>query len=176
MRTAANVLVGALLIALMSSPCCAYDHYVGGRDGWVLHPRLSYSRWANINRFQVHDNLIFKYEKGNDSVLVVTEPSYSSCNVRNPIASYKDGSTTYRFNHSGPFFFISGAAGHCTQGQKLNVVVMAIRQPPPAPSPHSGGPPGSTSPPPSSSSTSLAASKFSLGVTALLMLGRALLQ
>ncbi|KAJ8476665.1 hypothetical protein OPV22_020392 [Ensete ventricosum] len=196
----AVVLVGVLM-ALLSS-CCAYDFYVGGRQGWVKHPCESYNSWAGRNRFQVHDTLIFKYKQGNDSVLVVTEADYNSCNVADPIGCYTDGNSVFQFNRSGPFYFISGAAGHCAQGQKLIVVVLATRTPIPSPpsapaeppywppptpslspypSPASapstpGNPPSTPLPPrPSSSASDLAVSKVSLGLILLMALGRALL-
>ncbi|WOL02064.1 hypothetical protein Cni_G10783 [Canna indica] len=140
-------------MALMSS-CWAYDFYVGGRDGWVQHPRDSYDSWAGRNRFQVKDRLVFKYKQGNDSVLVVSKTDYDSCNTTDPKESYTDGNSIFQFNRSGPIYFISGAAGHCTQGQKLVVVVMAIRNhtapPSPAPSPSAPAPESTTpSSPPS---------------------------
>ncbi|THU49982.1 hypothetical protein C4D60_Mb06t15290 [Musa balbisiana] len=107
----------------------------------------------------------------------------------------------FYFNRSGPFYFISGAAGHCAHGQKLIVVVLATRNPipspPPAPaerpywppptpslspypSPASapstlGHPPSTPLPPrPSSSASDLAVSKVSLGLSLLMALGRVL--
>ncbi|XP_074589818.1 mavicyanin-like [Curcuma longa] len=170
------VVVAAALVC--ASPCRGYVFYVGGRDGWVEHPRESYSSWAGRNRFQVNDTLVFRYQQGNDSVLVVTEAAFDSCNATDPGQNFTDGSTSFLLGRSGPFFFISGASGHCDQGQKLVVVVLAIRNhttgsppppafpsspPPLAPPPSSPG--GSTPPPPPSRPTSSAASsKFSVGL------------
>ncbi|RWW19971.1 hypothetical protein GW17_00015946 [Ensete ventricosum] len=71
--------------------------------------------------------VVFKYKPGKDSVLLVTEAAYKSCDVTNPIQSYTDGNSVFKFDRSGPFFFISGADDHCKRGQRLIVVVLAIR-------------------------------------------------
>ena len=59
-------------------------------------------------------------------MLQVTKENYESCNTSKPIKEYKDGNNTkVELDKSGPFYFISGAAGHCKKGQKLQVVVMS---------------------------------------------------
>ncbi|KAK1321542.1 hypothetical protein QJS10_CPA03g00805 [Acorus calamus] len=63
----------------------SYDFYVGGRDGWVQNPSENYNNWSSRNRFQIKDNLVFKYKNGEDSVLVVKKEDYESCNTNNPI-------------------------------------------------------------------------------------------
>ncbi|THU53566.1 hypothetical protein C4D60_Mb10t15780 [Musa balbisiana] len=176
MASTAIVLVGVVL-GLVSSGW-AYEFHVGGSHGWVEHHHEKYNSWAERNRFQVNDTLLFKYKPGKDSVLLVTETAYKSCDVTSPIQSYTDGNTIFKFNRSGPFYFISGAAGHCNRGQRLIVVVLAIRHhkshrlPPAAvaPTPSTPG-----SPPPSSSASGLAVSRVYLGVMVAMALGRALL-
>jgi hypothetical protein len=74
-----------------------------------------------------------KYEAGKDSVLQVTKEDYVSCNISNPIKHYNDGYTKVRFDHSGPYYFISGENGHCEKGQKLTIVVMSQRGKSPTP-------------------------------------------
>ncbi|KAG0456254.1 hypothetical protein HPP92_024042 [Vanilla planifolia] len=130
----------------------AYDFYVGGRQGWVTQPAEGYNNWAGRMRFQVADKLVFKYKKGDDSVLLVKKEDYDSCSTSNPIKKFDDGDTVFQFDRSGPFFFISGAPNHCSQGQKLVVVVMAVRN---KPSPSPPASPPSVSPPPPSISPSL---------------------
>ncbi|MED6195572.1 hypothetical protein PIB30_039087 [Stylosanthes scabra] len=124
-----------LLSFLLSSQALARKFDVGGRDGWVLKPYESYNHWAQRNRFQVNDTLYFKYIKGSDSVLVVKEDDYNSCNTNSPLAKMDDGDSTIQFNNSGPFFFISGNIQNCKNGQKLHIIVMAVRHhnPPPPP-------------------------------------------
>ncbi|KAL9322447.1 hypothetical protein ACSQ67_010500 [Phaseolus vulgaris] len=101
---------------------------VGGKDGWVLNPSQDYTHWAQRNRFQVNDTLFFKYRSGSDSVLVVKKEDYDSCNTNNAIQEMDGGDSKFTFVKSGPFFFISGNAQNCQRGQKLTVVVLAVRQ------------------------------------------------
>ncbi|XP_039115642.1 early nodulin-like protein 2 [Dioscorea cayenensis subsp. rotundata] len=143
-----------LLFMLQIMSCSlAYEFQVGGKDGWILNPHESYSQWSGRNRFQVHDKLVFKYKKEEDSVLVVSKEDYDKCNVSNPIKKFDDGNSVFEFDKTGPFFFISGASGKCNQGQKLSVIVLSLKtkkpSTSPAPSPTSSVP----SPPPSSSSS-----------------------
>ncbi|KAG7567661.1 Phytocyanin domain [Arabidopsis thaliana x Arabidopsis arenosa] len=113
---------------------------VGGKSGdWKIPPSSSYSftEWAQKARFKVGDFIVFRYESGKDSVLEVTKEAYNSCNTTNPLANYTDGETKVKLDRSGPFYFISGANGHCEKGQKLSLVVISPRHSAisPAPSP-----------------------------------------
>ncbi|KAK4420374.1 Early nodulin-like protein 2 [Sesamum alatum] len=131
----------------------AYQFLVGGRQGWVVNPSENYNHWAERMRFQVNDTLLFKYKKGSDSVLVVNKNDYDNCNTGNPILKLDDGDSIFKFDRSGPFFFISGNKPNCDQGQKLIIVVLAVRNrsppPPNAPVPSAAPPKSSSSPSPS---------------------------
>ncbi|KAL3638420.1 hypothetical protein CASFOL_017791 [Castilleja foliolosa] len=116
---------------------------VGGKDGWGLNPSENYNRWAERLRFQVNDTLLFNYKKGSDSVVVVSKDNYNQCNTANPKAKLDDGNSVFKFDRSGPFFFISGNKSSCNHGQKLIVVVLAIRNKHSSPSPS----PAATPPP-----------------------------
>ncbi|XP_058218497.1 early nodulin-like protein 3 [Rhododendron vialii] len=105
----------------------AYTFHVGGKDGWALKPSEGYSHWAQRNRFQVNDTLIFKYNKGSDSVLIVKKNDYYNCNKAKPIQSLSGGDSVYKIDRSGPIFFISGEAENCNKGQKLEIIVLAVR-------------------------------------------------
>lgn len=72
------------------------------------------------------DHANFKYDQEFDSVHLVSKKDYNSCNPNNPIHKMDDGDSTFVFNKSGPFFFISGNVGNCQHGQKLIVVVLAL--------------------------------------------------
>ncbi|KAI3502104.1 hypothetical protein L1887_30135 [Cichorium endivia] len=106
--------------------CYGYTFHVGGKNGWVIDPRESYNHWAERNRFQVNDTLVFKYKKGMDSVLVVNEEAYHNCNKTDPKETLNDGNSVFKFTRSGPFFFISGHDGKCENGEKLVIIVMAV--------------------------------------------------
>ncbi|KAL0354228.1 UNVERIFIED_CONTAM: Early nodulin-like protein 2 [Sesamum angustifolium] len=118
---------GLLLVVLMRVLCSSHAHtfYVGGHDGWTLKPSEKYSHWAERYRFQINDELLFRYKKGQDSVLVVSKDDYSKCNKDNPIKNLKDGDSKFKFEKSGPFFFISGHDQNCEKGEKFIVVVLS---------------------------------------------------
>ncbi|KAK1437984.1 hypothetical protein QVD17_03785 [Tagetes erecta] len=115
-----------VILAGFIGSCYGYTFYAGGKDGWVLDPHENYNHWAERNRFQVNDTIVFKYKKGLDSVLVVNEEAYNTCNKTNHLETLNDDQPVFKFKRSGPFFFISGHDGNCEKGQKLIIVVMAI--------------------------------------------------
>lgn len=71
---------------------------------------------------------VFFYSGGSDSVLLVNKDDYNNCNTDNPIQKYTDGHTEFKFDQSGPHYFISGVKDHCLKNQKLLVIVMADRR------------------------------------------------
>ena len=98
---------------------------------------------------------MFRYEEGEDSVLLVTKENYYSCKTSNPIEYHSSGSSVIKLGRSGPFFFISGVHGRCEQGQKIIVVVLSPRNNAKAtPSPKGSPPSAAVASPSSSSSTS----------------------
>ncbi|KAK6156618.1 hypothetical protein DH2020_010866 [Rehmannia glutinosa] len=116
----------------------ARDFVVGGKkSSWqVPSSPDQYNKWAEKTRFQIGDSIVLKYDGKTDSVLEVTEENYKSCNKSNPIKLYSDGNTKITLDKSGPFFFISGAEGHCDKGQKVEIKVLSSNHGhSPAPSP-----------------------------------------
>lgn len=80
-------------------------------------------------------------------MLVVNKEDYEKCNTKNPIGSFSDGFSVFKLDRSGPFLFISGIQEKCEKGEKLIVVVLAVRGShgsPISPSPASGEPPAQT--------------------------------
>ncbi|GFP90015.1 early nodulin-like protein 1, partial [Phtheirospermum japonicum] len=73
----------------------------------------SLNNWAGKSIFLIGDSLVFKYDGSKDSVLEVTRRDYVTCNTSAPIGNYTDGDTTVRLGRSSPYYFISGAEGHC---------------------------------------------------------------
>ncbi|XP_054820002.1 early nodulin-like protein 1 [Prosopis cineraria] len=108
----------------------AREILVGGKtDAWKIPSSQSdtLNQWAERSRFQVGDHLVWKYDGGRDSVLQVSKEGYANCNTSNPVGEYNDGNTKVKLDRPGPFYFISGANGHCEKGQKLVVVVLTPR-------------------------------------------------
>lgn len=58
----------------------------------------------------------------------VGEEDYNDCNATQPTFFSNNGDTVFKLNHSGTFYFISGASGHCENGQKMIVRVMVQDQ------------------------------------------------
>lgn len=120
--------VVAVLFFLLLSFTEARDHLVGGKtDSWKIPSSESDSlnRWAEKSRFLVGDSLVWKYDGKKDSVLEVSKRDYVTCNTSSPISVHNDGDTKIVLEHSGAHYFISGAKGHCEQGQKLIVVTLS---------------------------------------------------
>ncbi|XP_074369242.1 early nodulin-like protein 6 [Apium graveolens] len=133
------ILLSILVAFTLCSSSEGYNFFVGGKNGWSTPPSESYSHWANRLRFLVNDTLTFKYDRETDSVVVVTKNDFKKCNADNPIQKMDGGDSIFKFEHSGPFYFITGNKSNCDQGQKLIIVVLAVRTPPapsvPAPTP-----------------------------------------
>ncbi|KAA0064884.1 early nodulin-like protein 1 [Cucumis melo var. makuwa] len=109
----------------------AREILVGGKsNAWKIPSSQSQSlnQWAETSRFRIGDTLVWTYEEGKDSVLKVTKEDYEACNTENPEQRFEDGKTKVELEKPGPFYFISGAKGHCEQGQKLIVVVLTPRR------------------------------------------------
>ncbi|KAM0952281.1 putative Phytocyanin domain, cupredoxin [Dioscorea sansibarensis] len=91
---------------------------------------------------------VFVYPPDQDSVLLVDEAAYKTCNTSSYIDKFDDGNTVFTFTRSGEFYFISGNHENCLKNESLIVVVMASRSngtvataPSPPPSPSSLAPP-----------------------------------
>ncbi|KAG8077908.1 hypothetical protein GUJ93_ZPchr0007g6133 [Zizania palustris] len=145
------------LAAVVVSSSEAYVFYAGGRDGWVVDPAESFNHWAERNRFQVNDTIVFMRDyEVSGSVLQVTETDFDACSTSNPVRRLENdvaaGRSVFRFDRSGPFFFISVDEGHCQKGLKLYIIVMAVRPTKPAeptwPASSLPLPAGATTPPP----------------------------
>jgi hypothetical protein len=78
---------------------------------------------------------VFKYKKGADFVLVVDKRHYETYDGKNPVDELRDGDSAFVLVRTESFYFISGDAGRCKQGQKLIVLVTAETAGSQAPSP-----------------------------------------
>ncbi|KAF8391502.1 hypothetical protein HHK36_023807 [Tetracentron sinense] len=108
----------------------AYEFKVGGAKGWTVPTdpnTIAYNQWAEMKRFQIGDSLVFIYPADKDSVLQVNKEDYEKCNKANPIASFADGNTSFKFDKSGAYYFISGNEENCHKNEKMVLVVLADR-------------------------------------------------
>lgn len=104
---------------------------------------------------------VFVYEAEKDSVVWVNKEDYDKCNTGSPMATFRDGRTTFKLSHAGPYYFISGSDGNCAKNEKMVVVVMADRSG--KSTPPEGLPNGQAeSPPPPSPSSENGATTMSM--------------
>ncbi|XP_010108542.2 early nodulin-like protein 1 [Morus notabilis] len=102
----------------------AKEILVGGKENsWTLPSNSSESithldEWAKNTIFERGDILIFKFDPKKDSVLRVTEKNFNGCNTSKPLERYRNKKTLIELDQCKPFYFISGAKGHCQKGQK----------------------------------------------------------
>ncbi|KAJ7948471.1 Early nodulin-like protein [Quillaja saponaria] len=119
---------GFCYLMLLVQKGAATVFVVGGSKGWsVPSDALSYNQWAEKSRFQIGDSIAFNYKPGQDSVLLVNKDEYNNCNTAASAPKYSDGHTVFKFNNSGPHYFISGNKDNCLKNEKLVVIVLAHR-------------------------------------------------
>ncbi|CAB87774.1 putative protein [Arabidopsis thaliana] len=118
-----NMFLWLVIVLTISASVSSYEHKLN----WVVPPANSsesFNDWASNKRFQVGDIIQFKYKK--DSVMQVTKESYKQCNSSHPRFYSNTGKTRFMFDHSVPYYFISGTSGHCEKGQKMIVEPLFI--------------------------------------------------
>ncbi|KAM1019019.1 hypothetical protein FF1_040444 [Malus domestica] len=139
----------ALLVLLLAAPTVyGVQHIVGDASGWSTS--VDYDSWAASNTFTVGDTLVFNYGSSH-KVDIVNQADFASCSSSNSLKTYDDGATTITLSQPGPAYFICPSAGHCGNGMKLSVNVVAAGTPSGTPSttPSTPTTPGSiVSPPP----------------------------
>ncbi|KAG6469293.1 early nodulin-like protein 1 [Zingiber officinale] len=149
---------------------------VGGSGRWSApdNNAMTYNQWAEKNRFKIGDSIVFTYLPDEDSVLLVDDDVYKSCNTSSHIDQFNDGNTVFTFTHSGNFYFVSGVKDNCDKNEKLHVVVLGDRtnksSPAPAPlpaSPPAEGATGEPSPPPNAAAAKVVGVVSSLGAAAI---------
>ncbi|KAF8414202.1 hypothetical protein HHK36_002202 [Tetracentron sinense] len=108
----------------------ATEFQVGGSKEWTVPTdpnAFAYNQWAEMKRFQIGDSLLFIYPADKDSVFQVNKEDFTNCNIARPIACFTDGHTSFKFNQSGPYYFISGIQENCNKNEKMVVVVLVVR-------------------------------------------------
>jgi len=67
--------------------------------------------------------VVFLYPPSQDSLIQVTEESYKSCNLKDPILYMNNGNSLFNITSEGEFYFTSAESGHCQKHQKLHITV-----------------------------------------------------
>ncbi|CAL5198648.1 unnamed protein product [Lathyrus oleraceus] len=122
-----TILILIIVVAASLQTSEAEDYTVGGDTiGWTSFPpggSSFYSNWASNFTFKLNDNLVFNYESGSHSVVILNKANYEKCNVNDDIQTFNKGPTKITLDRSGDFYFICSLSGHCSSGQKLSVKV-----------------------------------------------------
>ncbi|WVZ13706.1 hypothetical protein V8G54_011272 [Vigna mungo] len=109
-------------------------------------------------------SVLFSYTPVHD-VVEVNQLGYDTCTITNALATYDNGETVIHLGGAGTRYFVCGRMGHCQQGLKLQVQVLAqsnngsnddqnqgpgntTSSPPPPSPPQPRSPPRPPSPPP----------------------------
>ncbi|XVE64625.1 hypothetical protein DITRI_Ditri07aG0115300 [Diplodiscus trichospermus] len=115
-------------LLLMQTQVLCYQYKVGDLDAWGIptsaNPQV-YAKWSKYHIFKIGDSLLFLYPPSQDSVIQVTEQSYNSCNLKDPILYMNNGNSLFNITKPGEYFFTSGEPGHCEKKQKLYVSVLS---------------------------------------------------
>ncbi|KAL6205546.1 PREDICTED: early nodulin-like protein 3 [Fragaria vesca subsp. vesca] len=145
-KSIAFPMLGLLCLLLLLQKSGATEFTIG----WTVPDASThFDQWAANNRFQIGDSIVFNYSPGQDSVLRVSQDDYTNCNTDATAEKFSDGHSTFKFNQSGPFYFISGNKDNCVKNEKLVVIVLADRNQNSTGTPPSPAPSGEASPPPS---------------------------
>ncbi|XP_022854343.1 mavicyanin [Olea europaea var. sylvestris] len=120
------LLYALLFLALIQSSVHGKIYQVGDLDAWGIptesNPNV-YSKWSKNHEFKIGDSLFFLYPPSQDSVIQVTEESYNSCNLKDPILYMDNGNSLFNITAPGEFYLTSGVDGHCQKSQKLHISV-----------------------------------------------------
>lgn len=129
-------------------PRCAASPYVAADDAFVLCVPVGVHATdllADVpfpcRAVLVCMHAVFRYSKDADAVLLVSQGHYDACNATQPAQRLDGGDSRFVFDHSGPYYFISPDAARCRAGERLVVVVLAVR------GDGDGGTPSSSPPP-----------------------------
>ncbi|KAJ7945089.1 Early nodulin-like protein 1 [Quillaja saponaria] len=116
-----------VMLAVQTKVFC-YQYKVGDLDAWGIptsaNPQL-YTKWVKYHTLTTGDSLLFLYPPSQDSVIQVTEQSYNSCNLKDPILYMANGNSLFNITSFGELYFTSGLPGHCEKKQKLQISVLS---------------------------------------------------
>ncbi|XP_059444383.1 early nodulin-like protein 8 [Corylus avellana] len=111
------------LVLLQTNVLC-YQYKVGDLDAWGIptsaNPQV-YTKWSKYHTIKIGDSLLFLYPPSQDSLIQVTEESFNSCNLKDPILYMNNGNSLFNITAHGEFYFTSGKQGNCEKKQKLHI-------------------------------------------------------
>ncbi|KAJ1377396.1 Phytocyanin domain [Sesbania bispinosa] len=119
---AVKAIIVIVFTSILFRCVCGINHTVGGASGWDL--RSNIQAWSSMTTFSVGDDLLFSYTPVHD-VVEVNQQGYDTCTIVNALATYDSGDTVIHLKEPGNRYFICGRMGHCQQGLKLQVQVLA---------------------------------------------------
>ncbi|XP_020223267.1 stellacyanin [Cajanus cajan] len=114
--------IGSMQLVSVSST----THIVGDNLGWnVPNSPTFYKEWAQNRTFVVGDVLLFQYNPGLNTVILVEKSDYDSCTTKKILHTYFRGNSSVTLDRVGDYYFFSSVGMHCEFGQKLHVDVVA---------------------------------------------------
>ncbi|TKY44914.1 Blue copper protein [Spatholobus suberectus] len=119
---AVKAIIVIVFTSILFRCVCGENHTVGGASGWDL--RSNIQAWSSTTTFNIGDDLVFQYTPVHD-VVEVNQPGYDTCTIANALATYDTGETVIHLSEAGTRYFVCGRMGHCQQGLKLQVQVLA---------------------------------------------------
>ncbi|KAI3987436.1 hypothetical protein MKX01_042440 [Papaver californicum] len=119
--------IQCLVLLFLQTNVICYKFKVGNMNAWGIPTSANlnvYTNWAKKYHPKIGDSLLFLYPPSEDSVIQVTEESFRSCNLKDPILYINNGNSLFNITSEGRFFFTSGKPGNCEKRQKLAVSVL----------------------------------------------------
>ncbi|KAF6153682.1 hypothetical protein GIB67_000915, partial [Kingdonia uniflora] len=119
-------IVQLLLLLQIKVECSQYK--VGDLSAWGIPTssnKYVYTNWSKKHQFQLGDSLLFLYPPSQDSLIQVSDQSFTTCNLKNPILYMDDGNSLFNITSPGKYYFTSGQPGHCEKSQKLEISVLS---------------------------------------------------
>ncbi|KAH9324914.1 hypothetical protein KI387_005092, partial [Taxus chinensis] len=107
-----------------SSSVEARDIIVGDDNGWSLNG-FNYTAWAQAQKFAVGDNLVFRYNSALHDVYMVGGIAFKNCSTEKKLASFNTGNDSVALSMAGNMWFLCSVSGHCENGMKFKIKVVA---------------------------------------------------
>uniref|UniRef100_A0A453ISZ9 Phytocyanin domain-containing protein n=1 Tax=Aegilops tauschii subsp. strangulata TaxID=200361 RepID=A0A453ISZ9_AEGTS len=116
-------LLAVAAMAVLLGTASAVTYNVGDQGGWTLS--TDYSSWVSGKKFNVGDEIVFKYSTPTHDVVEVSKAGYDSCSIDGAINTLASGNDVITLNATGTRYFICGVPNHCspTAAASMKVVI-----------------------------------------------------